>query len=707
MSNTAASHRTADTATAWASALLLAAQTVFAAAVRGQPEAARSAISTITDRPDHAVPPLPLSPSQALQQQRQQQQQQRNQTHYPHPRQQPQQQPTITADKQQQQHQQHQQQTQLEPEPAPEPGAGPTLDQQHAPGRTVRVLLAAVIDAETAYAAAWPYAAGAIGAVAPAPATTQPPPARRRTLFDLGQLLGYAAPSAGASTAASAPVPDSGSRTGAAAARLDVDRALRLVMDAANALRHATTQLGPTERIGPSAATPLAQSLGCIRAAATAWVEARRTGLRMRETLVQAQIRACTDAERAELLQRLCADAASVRELLQAPEAQPVLSGAAPVVDAEVQSVRWLLRAQQAAAVADFVACVTVLVGHHAVLEAWLQELQGPPVAAAAGVAPGEASERRTPRDGASAAGSHEAPSSPPGAATGPTPVPSIAAAAAIAASDGGGSHASPRSTTGLAAVGSDAAISLAEARKCRALAVHQRLYVRLRDMVGLFFGASLRHLLSALPVQGDASRTRILATTGPPSTLAAPPPTLPASTAAATTASQAPASPLPMVSPMPMGTAAAALMDAYTRLAQQLRGYQRRTDAVNVSALFHTDGLLYRGTGFAIVDRASYEPPTGIGSYPSIFSCPQDRVPLEHLPNIIRFIVSHPIEQGAKLPLHPIYFCDRAVPCTYYLMRVNARTTLVIVHGGRRPESDATTVGFVQEMTTALRLLP
>jgi len=94
-------------------------------------------------------------------------------------------------------------------------------------------------------------------------------------------------------------------------------------------------------------------------------------------------------------------------------------------------------------------------------------------------------------------------------------------------------------------------------------------------------------------------------------------------------------------------------------------------------------------------------ETPSGVGAFPAIFSFPGER-PGEHWPNIVSIVLDR--AQELSLPDKIVYFYDNKFQSTYFLTRVDPRTTLVVVFKSKRSEKDSYVTTFLNETATLLR---
>ncbi|KAG9286772.1 hypothetical protein G9A89_012322 [Geosiphon pyriformis] len=133
------------------------------------------------------------------------------------------------------------------------------------------------------------------------------------------------------------------------------------------------------------------------------------------------------------------------------------------------------------------------------------------------------------------------------------------------------------------------------------------------------------------------------------------------------------------------------------------IRNFKKKSGAHSIALIYEvTDDIQFQPHGY-ICNDVHYEKPTGINSFPCIYSYPKEQ-PLEHWPNIISIMQGQdPIK---CTPFHrstPIYFCDKGVGSTYYMIRVDAHVGLVIIYTEKHTHSDAATSEFIMSMANRL----
>ncbi|KAI9481069.1 MAG: hypothetical protein EXX96DRAFT_565264 [Benjaminiella poitrasii] len=140
----------------------------------------------------------------------------------------------------------------------------------------------------------------------------------------------------------------------------------------------------------------------------------------------------------------------------------------------------------------------------------------------------------------------------------------------------------------------------------------------------------------------------------------------------------------------------------------EQIAVFKRRFGVYSISLVYEvTEDTPFYPQGYVCLpDTASYEPPQGIHSFPFIFCYPKDEMPTKHLPNIISII-----QQGGKQhkllsdpKSGPIHFFDSTIGSTYYLMRIDKHTVMVIIYLDKHAYREPATIEFMTNIVTSLR---
>ncbi|KAG0234408.1 hypothetical protein BGW42_006618 [Actinomortierella wolfii] len=130
------------------------------------------------------------------------------------------------------------------------------------------------------------------------------------------------------------------------------------------------------------------------------------------------------------------------------------------------------------------------------------------------------------------------------------------------------------------------------------------------------------------------------------------------------------------------------------------IRTFRKRAGVHSVSFVYEiTPDVRFSRLGY-LSASAPYTPPTGINSFPCIYSYPPDP-PRDHWPNIISII------QGSSKILQMYrsqYFYDRKIGCTYYVARCDPHVSVVIIYLDKHPQPDSGAMEFLQMLAGKLR---
>ncbi|KAG0257804.1 hypothetical protein DFQ27_004926 [Actinomortierella ambigua] len=130
------------------------------------------------------------------------------------------------------------------------------------------------------------------------------------------------------------------------------------------------------------------------------------------------------------------------------------------------------------------------------------------------------------------------------------------------------------------------------------------------------------------------------------------------------------------------------------------IRTFRKRAGAHSVSFVYEiTPEVRFSRLGY-LSASAPYTPPTGINSFPCIYSYPPDP-PRDHWPNIISII------QGSSKILQQYrsqYFYDRKIGCTYYVARCDPHVSVVVIYLDKHPQPDSGAMEFLQMLAGKLR---
>lgn len=135
-----------------------------------------------------------------------------------------------------------------------------------------------------------------------------------------------------------------------------------------------------------------------------------------------------------------------------------------------------------------------------------------------------------------------------------------------------------------------------------------------------------------------------------------------------------------------------------------QISTFKKKFGAHSISLVYEVtkDTPFYPQGYVCCPDDSTYEAPQGVHSFPFIYCHPKE-APNKHLPNIISII------QGSRHKLSdpktgPIHFFDTTIGSTYYIMRIDIHTVLVIIYLDKHSHRDPTTLEFMTNVVTSLR---
>ncbi|KAF9354394.1 hypothetical protein BGX26_007788 [Mortierella sp. AD094] len=130
------------------------------------------------------------------------------------------------------------------------------------------------------------------------------------------------------------------------------------------------------------------------------------------------------------------------------------------------------------------------------------------------------------------------------------------------------------------------------------------------------------------------------------------------------------------------------------------IRTFRKKAGAHSISFVYAiSQDIRFSRLGF-VSANAPYEAPTGLNSFPCIYSYPPDP-PKDHWPNIIS------IMQGSVNILRQFrsqYFYDRKIGCTYYVARLDQHVSIVIIYLDKHPQPDTGAMDFLQLLSSKLR---
>ncbi|XP_071955184.1 KICSTOR subunit 2-like [Antedon mediterranea] len=130
---------------------------------------------------------------------------------------------------------------------------------------------------------------------------------------------------------------------------------------------------------------------------------------------------------------------------------------------------------------------------------------------------------------------------------------------------------------------------------------------------------------------------------------------------------------------------------------------FHKKADAMNVSLVYDTNNAkeVFKGHGYHHPD-SPHEVPTGLDSYPAIFSYPEEKPPIKLWPMVVMLLNSKAAELTDLDRV--IYSFDKTQSMTYFVTRLEGRFSLVVIFNFKKSERDSYIKLFMQEMNLNLR---
>ena len=132
-----------------------------------------------------------------------------------------------------------------------------------------------------------------------------------------------------------------------------------------------------------------------------------------------------------------------------------------------------------------------------------------------------------------------------------------------------------------------------------------------------------------------------------------------------------------------------------------KIASFHRRADSSYVCLMLDARGLgeSYKGPGYHL-PHVKAELPTGIHSYPAIFSYPSE-FPKSHWPSIVSLLQDR---EDCLANEKIVYFYDERSQTTYFLVKADLRINFIAIFKGKKNERDSYVVNFFQDITNDLR---
>ncbi|GIY32342.1 KICSTOR complex protein C12orf66 homolog [Caerostris extrusa] len=129
---------------------------------------------------------------------------------------------------------------------------------------------------------------------------------------------------------------------------------------------------------------------------------------------------------------------------------------------------------------------------------------------------------------------------------------------------------------------------------------------------------------------------------------------------------------------------------------------FQKKYDCACVTIVLDTNGLDdYTGHGYCHPDKIC-ETPKGLDSFPAIVSYPPVKKYLLHWPSVV--MIMNNKEQEIRNTESAVPIFDSRMNATYFLAKIEARMTLVVIFESKKTERDTQIHRFIQSMCTQLR---
>ncbi|GFQ98890.1 KICSTOR complex protein C12orf66 homolog [Trichonephila clavata] len=137
-----------------------------------------------------------------------------------------------------------------------------------------------------------------------------------------------------------------------------------------------------------------------------------------------------------------------------------------------------------------------------------------------------------------------------------------------------------------------------------------------------------------------------------------------------------------------------------------KITSFQKRYDVACVAIVLDTNGLEdYAGHGYSYPEKVN-EAPKGLDSFPPIVSYPPNCFSQEkyllHWPSVV--MIMNNKEQEIRNTDTSVSIFDSRMNATYFMAKIEARMTLVVIFETRKTERDSYIYRFMQSVCTQLR---
>lgn len=132
-----------------------------------------------------------------------------------------------------------------------------------------------------------------------------------------------------------------------------------------------------------------------------------------------------------------------------------------------------------------------------------------------------------------------------------------------------------------------------------------------------------------------------------------------------------------------------------------KLMSFQRKTDAHSVSLVLEASSKekVFKGHGYHM-DNTLIEAPTGINSYPSVVSIPEN-MSKEHWPNVISMLTDRINDLNTTDKI--AFLHDSRLESSYFVIKVDVRMSLVVVYKVKKKERDSYIQTFLLEIRSIM----
>eukprot|EP01112_Ceratiomyxa_fruticulosa_P017246 TRINITY_DN5341_c0_g1_i1.p1 TRINITY_DN5341_c0_g1~~TRINITY_DN5341_c0_g1_i1.p1 ORF type:complete len:515 (+),score=72.40 TRINITY_DN5341_c0_g1_i1:126-1670(+) len=128
---------------------------------------------------------------------------------------------------------------------------------------------------------------------------------------------------------------------------------------------------------------------------------------------------------------------------------------------------------------------------------------------------------------------------------------------------------------------------------------------------------------------------------------------------------------------------------------------FVHKSGASNFSVVFECKGSPFSKLGYSCI---SSDPPTGINSFPAIFSFPKEPPILEHWPTLISLVMQNDEELSTQPVSECVYFYDTKLDTSYFINRSDPDVFMVAIFKEKKKSADGQIRDFMSSISRALR---